>query len=265
MTAKLVLVTGASSGIGEATAKLYGAAGAHVVLLARNAERLFGVAHAIREAGGTASAFPLDLQGAGATRETAARIQAEIGIPDLIINNAGVGRWRPLTDTSPEEARAMIDVPYLAAFNLSRAFAPVMIARGSGGLVYITSPAAFLAWPNASAYIAARRAVAGFAESLQSELKGTGVFVTLVVLGSVETPYWQHNPDSLENVPETDPRLLPTLTPEEAAQAIFDGAEARKRFVVKPAIYRALFVMNALFPETVASQLHKASKARAKN
>jgi uncharacterized protein len=260
MASKLVLVTGASSGIGEATALRYGAAGAHVLLLARNAERLYGVAHAIRETGGTATAFPIDLEGAGATKETAARIESEIGVPDLLINNAGAGRWLPLLETSPEEARAMMDVPYLAAFNLTRAFAPAMIARGSGGLVFITSPASYLAWPNASAYIAARRALAGFAEALQSELKGTGVAVTLVVLGSVDTPYWQHNPDSLENVPKTDPRLMPTLTPTQAAEAIYNGAEAKKAFVVKPALYRALFVMNALFPKTVASQLRKASK-----
>ena len=260
MASKLVLVTGASSGIGEATAKLYGRAGAHVLLLARNSERLYGVAHAIREAGGTATAFPIDLGGSEATKEVVARIEGELGTPDLLINNAGAGRWLKLADTSPEDARAMMDVPYLAAFNLTRTFVPAMIARASGGIVFITSPASYLAWPNASAYIAARRALAGFAEALQSELKPTGVAVTLVVLGTVETPYWEHNPDSRENMPAADPRLVPTLTPEQAAQAIFDGAEQRRSFVIKPAIYRALFVMNALFPKTVASQLRRAAK-----
>jgi short-subunit dehydrogenase len=260
MAAKLVLVTGASSGIGEATALRYGAAGAHVLLLARNAERLYGVAHAIREAGGTATAFPIDLQGSEATKETAARIEVEIGTPDLLINNAGAGRWLPLVDTSPEDARGMIDVPYLAAFNLTRAFAPAMIARGAGGIVFVTSPASYLAWPNASAYIAARRALAGFAEALQSELKGTGVAVTLVVLGTVDTPSWEHNPDSLENVPSANPWLMPTLSPAQAADAIFAGAARKQLFVVKPAVYRALFVLNALFPKTVASQLRRAAK-----
>ncbi|WP_158008097.1 SDR family NAD(P)-dependent oxidoreductase [Methyloceanibacter superfactus] len=171
MTSKLVLVTGASSGIGEATAKRYGAAGAHVLLLARNAERLFGVAHAIREAGGTATAHPIDLSASEAIKDMAARVEAENGTPDILINNAGAGRWLPLVDTSPEDARAMMDVPYLAAFNVTRAFAPAMIARGTGNIAFITSPASYLAWPNASAYIAARRALAGLAETLQSELK----------------------------------------------------------------------------------------------
>jgi short-subunit dehydrogenase len=261
MASKLVVITGASSGIGEATAKRYGAAGAHVLLLARNAERLYGVAHAIREAGGTATAFPIDLVGSEAVKELAARIEGEIGTPDLLINNAGAGRWLPLLETTPEDARAAIDVPYLAAFNLTRAFAPAMIARRSGGLVFITSPASYLAWPNASAYIAARRALAGFAEALQSELKPTGLFVTLVVLGNVTgTAYWEHNPGSRKNLLRPHPGLIPDLTADQAANVIFEGAEERKRFVVAPWQYRVLFLLNTLFPNTTASQIRRIAK-----
>ncbi len=132
----------------------------------------------------------------------------------------------------------MIEVPYLAAFNLTRSFLPEMLARGSGSLAYITSPGSFIAWPNASAYIAARRAVAGLADTLQSELKGTGVFVTLVVLGPVESGYWEHNPGSRERLPASNPILAPVLSCDQAAEAIFQGVEARKRMVVKPAIFR---------------------------
>ena len=81
-----------------------------------------------------------------------------------------------------------------------------------------------------------------------------------MALGSVETPYWENNPGSRENVPKTDPRLIPTLTPEEAAEAIFEGTERKSRLMVKPPLYRALFVMNALFPNTVARQLRRAAK-----
>jgi uncharacterized protein len=265
MASKLVVITGASSGIGEATAKRYSAAGAHVLLLARNAERLYGVAHAIREAGGTATAFPVDLVGSEALKELAARIEGEIGTPDLLINNAGAGRWLPFLETTPDEARAAIDVPYLAAFNVTRTFAPTMIAKGSGGIVFITSPASYLAWPNASAYIAARRALAGFAEALQMELKPTGLFVTLVVLGNVTgTAYWEHNPGSREHLLRPSPALIPDITAEQAANAIFDGAEEKKRFVVTPWPYRVLFLLNALFPNTTASQIRRiAKKARA--
>jgi short-subunit dehydrogenase len=259
MASKLVLITGASSGIGEATARRYGAGGAHVVLLARNADRLAGVADAIRKLGGAATPYSLDLADSGVTEETAARIGRDLGTPDILINNAGAGRWLSFVDTTAEEARAMIEVPYLAGFNLTRAFLPAMLARRSGSVAFITSPASYLAWPKASAYIAARRAVAGLAETLQSELKSTGIVVTLVVLGTVETPYWVHNPGSRENMPKSDSRLVAVLTPDEAARTIVEGVAAKRPFVVRPALFRALFVLNALFPRLVARQLRRAT------
>lgn len=262
MAAKLVLVTGASSGIGEATAKRYGADGAHVLLLARSAERLGAVAEAIRKAGGTATPYLVDLSDSAAIAETAARIKRESGLPDILINNAGAGKWLPLIETTAEQALRMIEVPYLAAFNLTRAFLPAMVARRSGSIAFVTSPASYIAWPGAAAYIAARRAVAGLAETLQSELRGTGLAVTLIVLGTVETPYWQHNPGSRETMPETNPRLFPVMTADEAAGAIIKGIEARRAFVVKPAIYRALFLLNALFPRLVASQIRRGTGKR---
>lgn len=260
MPAKSVLVTGASSGIGAAVAERFAQKGAHVLLLARNAARLEQTAHAVRAAGGTATPYTIDLQDRAATVETAARIEAEEGTPDLLVHNAGAGRWRPLVQTSPAEAADMIGVPYLAAFDLTRTFAPAMIARGSGGITFVTSPASYLAWPNASAYIAARRALAGFAEALQSELKPAGIVVTIAILGTVDSPYFDNNPGSREHIPAADSRLLPVLTVNEAADAIVEGTERRKRFVIKPAAYRALFVLNALFPKTVASQIRRAAK-----
>ncbi len=257
MASKLVLITGASSGIGAATAKRYGASGARVLLFARDAGRLDEVANAIRRGGSAATPYKVDLSDAGAIAEAATRIKREAGTPDIIINNAGAGRWRPLVETSAEEALAMIEVPYLAAFNLTRAFLPEMLARRSGAIACVTSPASYLVWPNAAAYIAARHALLGFTEALRADVKGGGVDVTLVVLGTVETPYWEHNPGSRERVPAGNPLLAPVLSPEEAAEAIFRGVEARKRRVVKPAILRAIFLLNALAPRLVARQVRR--------
>jgi short-subunit dehydrogenase len=259
MASKLVLITGASSGIGAALAKRYGRAGARVLLLARNAERLAAVAEAIRQSGGSATAYAIDLADTKAIEETSAKIAREVGTPDVLINNAGAGRWLPLTKTTAEDAAAMIEVPYLAALNLTRAFLPYMLTRQSGAIACVTSPASYLAWPNAAAYIAARRALAGFAEALRSEVKGKGVSVTLVVLGTVDTPYWEHNPGSRQYLPKTESWLAPTLSADEAAEAIFAGVERGKRTVVKPTIFRALFLLNALFPRLVARQLRRAA------
>jgi uncharacterized protein len=262
MAADLVLVTGASSGIGEATARRYGASGARVLLLARNAERLDDVAHAIRKDGGAASPYPVDLADSGAIEEVSARIASEAGTPDILINNAGAGRWLPLIETTAEEVLAMIEVPYLAAFNLTRAFLPKMLARRSGAIACITSPASYVAWPNAAAYTAARAALRGFTEALRADVKGSGLTVTLVVLGVVDSPYWEHNPGSREHVPVANPTLASTLSTAEAAETIFAGIASRKQTVVKPAFLRALFLLNAVAPRLVACELRRAAKQR---
>ncbi len=262
MTARLVLVTGASSGIGAATARRYGASGAHVLLLARDEERLDQAVRAIRKDGGTATTFPVDLADASAIHEVSERIARQAGTPDVLINNAGAGRWISVLETSAEEALAMIAVPYLAAFNLTRAFLPAMLARRSGAIACITSPASFIVWPSAAAYTAARHALAGFTESLRADVKSSGLSVTLVVLGMVESPYWQHNPGSREHAPAVSRRLAPVLSTEQAAEAIFTGVEAGRRTVVMPGILRALFLLNAVAPRLVASWLRRAVPKR---
>jgi short-subunit dehydrogenase len=258
MASSLVLVTGASSGIGAAAARRFGASGARVLLLARNKERLADVASAIRREGGTATPYPTDLSDADATAELCARIEREAGTPDILINNAGAGRWLSVIETAAEEVLAMIAVPYLAAFNITRAFLPKMIARRSGAIACVTSPASYVVWPNACGYTAARHALAGFTESLRAEVRGMGLTVTLIVLGIVESPYWEHNPGSRKRAPVMNSMIAPPLSPEQAAEAIFAGVERGKRLVVKPAILRALFLLNAVAPRLVAAQLRSA-------
>ncbi len=260
MTEKLAVITGASSGIGAETVRRLAAKGYRCLLLARNRERLESVAGDIREAGGHASVYPVDLADAYAVQRVADSILDEAGVPDLVVNNAGAGSWKPFLETSVEEAVAMMAVPYFAGVYLTRALLPAMVMRGSGRLAYVASPGAYLGWPNASTYLAARHAVKGFAEALRSELKPSGIGVTLLVLGTVESPYWDHNPGSRENLPAADERLLPTLTLADAADAIVDGLEKGKPLVVKPSLYRAIFLLNAIVPGLVASQLRKASK-----
>ncbi|ODA67587.1 Fatty acyl-CoA reductase [Methyloligella halotolerans] len=260
MSEKLALITGASSGIGAETARQLAAKGHRCLLLARDRQRLETVAEEIRKTGGRADVYPVDLADDRAVQRAADALLEEAGVPDLVINNAGAGRWRPFLETSTEEAVKMIAVPYFASVYLTRALLPAMVDRGSGRLAFVASPGAYFAWPNASTYIAARHAVKGFAEALRTELKPQGIGVSLIVLGTVESAYWEHNPGSRENLPETDERLLPTLSLAEAAEAIVEGVEAGKPVIVKPALYKALFLLNAIAPGLVASQIRKASK-----
>jgi short-subunit dehydrogenase len=145
----------------------------------------------------------------------------------------------------------MMAVPYIAAFELTRAFLPPMLERGSGKIVNITSVASFLVWPGAAAYTAARWAMAGFTRSLQAELRGTGVTAMLAVFGAVKSPYWEHNPGSQERLPRMG-RMIPTLTLDETANFIVRGVEGDAREIVRPMLFRMQFLLNSLFPGTTA-------------
>ncbi len=241
---KLALVTGASSGIGEATARMLAAKGAHVLLVARSADNLAKIANEIQAKGGKADAFAADLANPEDVARMGEAVRAQAEIPDILINNAGSGRWLSVLETSPAEARQMIEVPYLAAFYVTRFFLPHMAARKNGHIVNVTSPASYIAWPNAAGYIAARQALKGFSEALRLEVAASGIFVSLVVLGPVESSYWEHNPGSRERLPK-GPTPLSTV---EAAEAIVGAIERRKARVVRPGLFRLLFTLEALFP-----------------
>jgi NAD(P)-dependent dehydrogenase (short-subunit alcohol dehydrogenase family) len=117
---KIVLITGASSGIGAATARVTAREGAHVLLLARSQEKLDDLAQEIRREGGQARVYPVDMTDAQAVAGVAGRITRDVGTPDIIVNNAGAGRWLSMEETSSEEAVAMMAAPYFAAFFLTR-------------------------------------------------------------------------------------------------------------------------------------------------
>ncbi len=245
---KLALVTGASSGIGRAAARRLAAKGARLILVARSGGRLAEVAGEIEAEGGQARPFACDLTDPDAVARMSAAVCAEAGAPDILVNNAGAGRWLSTLETSPAEARAMIELPYLAAFGVTRSFLPAMLARRSGCVVNVTSPASYMAWPNAAAYIAARQALKGFSDALRLEVAAQGVAVSLVVLGPVESPYWEHNPGSRERVPKG----VSPIGVAEAAEAIVRAIERRKRYVVYPAVFRLLFVLEAMAPGITA-------------
>lgn len=245
MSQRLVLVTGASSGIGRATAELFAARRAKALLLARNRAALDEVVSGIKQRGGNAASYPVDLSKADAVEACAAKIKAEHGVPDVIVNNAGSGRWLSLVETSADDARQMIELPYLAAFYVTRAFLPEMISRGSGQVACVTSPASFMVWPNACAYIAARHALRGFTDALRSEMRGKNIGVTQVTLGTVTSPYWEHNPGSREHLPVSLPILMPELTLDQAAATIVKAVEGRRNHVVRPWIFRVLFFLGA--------------------
>jgi NADP-dependent 3-hydroxy acid dehydrogenase YdfG len=245
---KLALVTGASSGIGAATARALADAGCRVLLVARRAGELQKVAASLGPA--AAGIYPVDLANAPAVMEMADQITSTVGTPDIIVNNAGAGQWKFAHETAPEEAVRMMAAPYFATFYVTRAFLPAMLRRNSGHIVNVSSVGSRFVWPGATAYLAVRWAVRGFTEALRSDLTGSGIGVTLYESGVVRSPYWEHNPGSLERVPRMG-RLVPALTPEAAARAIVRGIQREKRLVVVPFMMRLTYWMHAAFPGIV--------------
>ena len=197
---------------------------------------------------GNAAARPgptsVDLSNPEEVESAADRIKSDTGVPDMIVNNAGAGKWLPLVETSLAEARTMIELPYLAAFYVTRLFLPEMIRRGSGNVTCVTSPASYLVWPNACGYIASRHALRGFTEALRQEVRHTGVHVSLVTLGTVASPYWAHNPGSREHLPKAIPGLMPELSTAQAAEVIADAIEHNRARSVRPGLFKFLFFLS---------------------
>ena len=248
---KTVLITGASSGIGAKAAETIGGMGNTVILLARREQKLKSVTDSIVKSGGKVFYYPVDLADSEATQTILDQIKQEAGIPDIIINNAGLGKWMTIRETSNTQAREMISLPYLAAFSVTKAFLPEMIERKSGHIINLTSDASFLPKGNAIAYSAARFALRGFTEALRSDLLGTGVNVSLAVFGKVDSSYWENNPGSEEKIPAPTP-FMPTLTTSQVAGYLVNIVEKNKRILIKPGVFKLLFWAFRHWPDAIA-------------
>jgi short-subunit dehydrogenase len=181
------LVTGASSGIGAATAAALADAGASVLLTGRDPARLADVA---RRTGGVA--LPADLAAAdGPARlaEAALRAAAEPGI-DILVNNAGLGWSGPIGEITSEKISELVTVNLIAAMELTRLLVPGMIERGRGQLVFVSSIAGVTGVPGEAVYAATKAGLVTFAESLAYELAGDGVGVSVIIPAVIATPFF---------------------------------------------------------------------------
>jgi short-subunit dehydrogenase len=245
----VVLLTGASSGIVAVMARQLAAAGAKAVLLVgRNAERLTGAAQDVEGKGGRARTYVADLTDQQAVGKLARQVSDEVGAPDILINNAGGGTWRFLHEGAEDDIERDMAVPYFAAARLTRAVLPGMMQRGSGHIVNISSVASRMAWPGATSYIAACRAMRGLSDALRADLSVTAIKVTHYESGPIDSPYWHNNPGSRERVPGIARILVPTLTEEQAARAVIQGIRGDKAFVVTPVMLQAVYLLHFCSP-----------------
>jgi short-subunit dehydrogenase len=184
----VVVVTGASSGIGEATAVAFAKRGARLVLAARRMERLETLARRIESAGGTALAMKVDVTAAGDLEGLPALVEEVFARPcDVLVNNAGIPGRDRFHELSYEQIRGVVDVNLLGVLYGCRAFLPGMLARGHGHVINVASLAGLFAAPGAGLYSATKHAVVAFSESTNYDAERRGVHVTAFNPGFVET------------------------------------------------------------------------------
>jgi NADP-dependent 3-hydroxy acid dehydrogenase YdfG len=210
-----------------------------VVLVARSADKLERLTGEIEAAGGRAASCPADVSDHRAVAQMAAQVSAEVGTPDVIVNNAGAGRWLFVEETDPEELVRMTAVPYHAAVFVTRAFIEEMLARGSGWIVNVNTPVSRIAWPGALGYGGARWAMRGFSALLRADLRGTGIGVSEVTPAKVSSDYFEANPGAEERIPRIA-RFMRSLTPEQVAEALAGAVERERREVTIPFELRIL-------------------------
>jgi short-subunit dehydrogenase len=236
----VAVVTGASSGIGAATARLLAVNGWRVVLVARRTERLQGLADEIGAAGGESLVEALDAADGSAVESMADRIRSRWASPVLVVNCAGAGVWRFLEETAPEQIVEMMGAPYLAAANLGRAFMADMLAAGHGRIIHVGSPASLMPWPGATAYAASRWALRGLHEALCMDLAGTGITSSMIYFGEVSSEYFDANPGSRQYIP-TIGGWVPETTPKRCAEVILGVVRRPRRVVFHPFALRLMW------------------------
>jgi len=213
------LVTGASSGIGAAFARALRARGAKLVLVARRAQRLSEMSHAL---GGPpdVAVVPLDLTGPDSISVLTSFL-AERGLTvDLLVNNAGVGWTGPFLDQPDQSIHQIIDLNVRTLVGLTRAFVPGMVERRRGGVVNVVSTSAFQPVPFLNVYAASKVFVLSFTEGLATELEGTGVRVQALCPGLTESEF--HETSGTARVPFTKTRMMPAEAVVEASLRALD-------------------------------------------
>jgi NAD(P)-dependent dehydrogenase (short-subunit alcohol dehydrogenase family) len=228
---EVVVVTGASAGVGRATVRAFAREGAHVGLLARGREGLEGARREVEEAGGRALVIPTDVSEAEAVEAAAERVERELGPIDVWVNNAMTSVFSPVKEMAPEEFRRVTEVNYLGYVYGTLAALGRMLPRDRGSIVQVGSALAYRGIPLQSAYCASKHAIQGFMDSLRAELlhDGSNVHVTMVQMPALNTPQFGWVKSRLPHKAQPVP---PIYQPEVAAEAIMWAARHDRREVL---------------------------------
>ncbi len=260
---EVVLITGASSGIGRATALTIARAGCRVALVARRVGLLEGVVAEIKARGGTAEAFPGDVTLPGVMEAVVQGCVSSYGRLDVLINNAGEGFFGTTEETTMEDLDRMLATNLKGTFSGIKAALPVMRRQGSGHIINVASTAGRRGSPYVGAYCASKFAVVGLTESLRVELLGSGIHVSLVCPGATRTEFF--NAAGRRTLQHRG-LVGPVESPERVATRIVRVAKRPRADVIAQPFRRKIFlalnlVSAGLVDHLIAKWIHSAGRA----
>ncbi len=215
LVGKVALVTGASRGIGLAVSDELRAAGAHVVRVARSLED---------SSGDRLTDVQCDVTRPEDVQRAVGRVVGELGVPDIVVNNAGIFMIKPLTETTPADFTATLATNLTGPYLVARALVPRMVERGHGHLVTIGSISDYIGFPGSTAYAASKFGLRGMHEVIRAETNKTGVRTTLISPGPVDTDIWN----------DVRPDEKPGFTKRKDMMRVEDVAEAVLFAVTRP-------------------------------
>lgn len=243
---KVVIITGASSGIGKETALLFAKQGAKIVAAARSRDKLVELKKEIEASGGSCSVVPTDVAREEEVKNLIQQTVETYKKIDILINNAGQGYFNYTTETSIEDYRRIMEVNFYGAVFACKEVLPIMTEQKEGAIINVASVAGKRSFERMSAYCASKFALVGFTEALYYEVVDKGIKVVAVCPPAIDTPFFDNA--GYHDFRETH-KGLSLLSPQEVAQQIYKSIHAKKREVVIGARAKVINTIHAVSPE----------------
>lgn len=257
---KVVIITGASSGIGRASALLFAKQGANLVLVARNKDKLNQVYQDLKKFPISVLVCQCDVSDKIQVEKMAKQVLGKFDSVDILVNNAGFAIYGSVSKLTIEEIESQMQTNYFGMIYCVKSFLPMMLKQNSGHIVNVASVAASFGLPGIASYCASKFAMLGFSEGLKHELKGTGVGITVVSPIMVRTNFFDH--PSFEKMPKYSPT---SLSAETVAKSILKAAKSPRLEIIVPSFVRGAVWIKETFPYLINPILYSAFKKQLEN